>query len=152
VNAAATPVSESVDETGATSVSGLVVVVDDEKSIRTGMSALLTNWGYDVLTAGSADEAIRLLAGHTARPALLICDLRLRDGENGIQVIERLRTEYNANIPAMLITGDTATDRLVEVQTSELLVLHKPVPNSKLRAATVHLIAAGALSREVSEQ
>ncbi|WP_052400477.1 hybrid sensor histidine kinase/response regulator [Paraburkholderia ginsengisoli] len=152
VSEAVTPVGESVDEPSATSASGLVVVIDDEKAIRTGMSALLSNWGYEVLTAGSADEAIQLLAGHTAIPDLLICDLRLRDGENGIEVIERLRTEYNSSIPAMLITGDTAADRLVEVQASELLVLHKPVPNSKLRAATVHLMTAAALSREANTE
>ena len=145
---AAMPISESVDEMSAVSSKGLVVVIDDEKAIRTGMSALLTNWGYQVLAAGSGDEAIELLAGCAVRPDLLICDLRLRDSENGIEVIERLRTEYNASIPAMLITGDTAASRLLEAQASELLVLHKPVPNSKLRAATAHLIATGSLKRE----
>ena len=42
---AATPLSEPTDEIRATSSTGLVVVIDDEKSIRAGMSALLTNWG-----------------------------------------------------------------------------------------------------------
>jgi hypothetical protein len=42
----------------------------------------------------------------------------------------------------MLITGDTAADRLVEAQDSGLLLLHKPVPNGKLRAAIVNLIAS----------
>jgi CheY-like chemotaxis protein len=136
----------------ATSSKGLVVVIDDEKSIRTGMSALLTNWGYQVLAAGSGDEAIQLLADCAAMPDLLICDLRLRDGENGIEVVERLRTEYNASIPAMLVTGDTSTNRLLEARASELLVLHKPVPNSKLRAATAHLIATGSFQRESSTE
>ena len=150
VSDAATPIRDAFDDSCAKASSGLVVVIDDEKAIRAGMSALLSNWGYEVLTAGSADEAIQLLAGHAAMPDLLICDLRLRDGENGIEAIERLRTEYNASIPAMLITGDTATNRLLEAWASELLVLHKPVPNSKLRAATAHLIATGSLQREAS--
>jgi hypothetical protein len=40
----------------------------------------------------------------------------------------------------MLITGDTAADRLKEAQASGLLLLHKPVPNGKLRAAVVNLM------------
>ena len=42
----------------------------------------------------------------------------------------------------MLITGDTAVDRLIEARASGLLLLHKPVPNGKLRAAIVNLIAS----------
>jgi two-component system, sensor histidine kinase len=41
----------------------------------------------------------------------------------------------------MLITGDTAPDRLAEAKASNLLLLHKPVSNSKLRAAIVNLTA-----------
>ena len=121
---------------------GLIVVVDDEQAIREAMSSLLTGWGHDVVAAGSGDEAIARLATCWARPDLLICDYRLRDRENGIAVIERLRAEYNADLPAMLITGDTAPDRLAEAQASGLLLLHKPVSNSRLRAAIVRLIAA----------
>jgi CheY-like chemotaxis protein len=52
-----------------------------------------------------------------------------------------LRADYNETIPAMLITGDTAPDRLADAQASGLLLLHKPVSNSRLRAAIVNLIA-----------
>ena len=39
----------------------------------------------------------------------------------------------------MLITGDTAADRLRVAQESGFL-LHKPVPNHRLRASIAHLI------------
>jgi len=78
----------------------------------------------------------------------LICDLRLRSGESGIEAIEKLRTEYNETIPAMLITGDTAARRLHEAQTSELLVLHKPVPSGKLRTAMTGLITARSIQQK----
>ncbi|WP_158817797.1 ATP-binding protein [Methylocapsa sp. S129] len=123
-------------------VLGLVLVVEDEAAIRDGMASLLTSWGYGVVTAGSGDEMLAELAQCPDRPALIICDYRLRASENGIEVIERLRSEYNEAIPAMLITGDTAEDRLKEAQASGLPLLHKPVSNSKLRAAIANLIAA----------
>jgi two-component system, sensor histidine kinase len=68
----------------------------------------------------------------------------LRDGENGIAVVERLRSEYNEDIPAVLITGDTAPDRLKGAQESGFVLLHKPVANSKLRAAIGNLMRAPA--------
>ena len=75
------------------------------------------------------------------KPDLIICDYRLRDGANGIAVIDSLRSAYGEAIPAMLITGDTAPARLAEAKASGLPLLHKPVSNGKLRAAIVHLIA-----------
>jgi signal transduction histidine kinase/ActR/RegA family two-component response regulator len=120
----------------------LIVVIDDEAQVREAMSSLLTSWGHQVIAVGSGDEAMERLSICPTRPDLLICDYRLRGEENGVGVIERLRSEYNESIPAMLITGDTAPDRLAEAAASGFLLLHKPVPNSKLRAAIVNLIAS----------
>lgn len=121
---------------------GLVLVIDDEIAIREAMASLLGGWGHEVITAGSGDEAIERLSQCPDKPDLIISDLRLRDNENGIEVIDRLRSEYNETLPALLISGDTAAGRLVEAQKSGLLLLHKPVPNSKLRAAIANLIKA----------
>ena len=48
----------------------------------------------------------------------------------------------------MLITGDTADSHLIETQASNLAVLHKPVPNRKLRTTMTDLIAAGPIPSE----
>lgn len=121
---------------------GLILVIDDEAPIRDGMRSLLTGWGYQVITAGSGSQMLANLAPFAKRPDLIICDYRLRDGENGTDVIAALQSECNEAIPAMLITGDTAEDRLIEAQASGHLLLHKPVPNGKLRASIVNLMAA----------
>ena len=112
-----------------------------DRLVREAMEQLLAGWGYEVVTASSGIEAIELLASRPTRPDLIISDYRLRDGETGIAAIENLRSEYNVTIPALLVTGDTAPDRLAEAEASNLLLLHKPVPNSRLRAAMLNLIA-----------
>jgi len=122
---------------------GLILVVDDEAPIRDAMHSLLAGWGHRVVVAGSGAEMLALAAASTRRPDLIICDYRLRAGENGIDVVERLRAEFNADIPALLITGDTAPARLLEAQGSGLALLHKPVANARLRAAIGHLIGRG---------
>jgi CheY-like chemotaxis protein len=130
-------------------VRGLILVIDDEAAIRDAMHSLLTSWGYAVIAAGSAAEMLASLAQCPKRPDMIICDYRLRGEENGIDVVRQLQSECNEAIPAMLITGDTAADRLLEAQASGLLLLHKPVPNGKLRAAIVNLMAASDLIEPV---
>jgi two-component system, sensor histidine kinase len=131
---------------------GLVLVVDDERAIQTAMQSLLQSWGYSVIAAGSYDEILKKIGSRSEVPSLIICDYRLRDNETGSAVIERLRAEYNESIPGMLITGDTAPDRIKEAQASGYLLLHKPVPNSRLRAAIARLIREGSSGDEVGEQ
>jgi two-component system, sensor histidine kinase len=128
--------TDSFDVRGA----GLILVVDDEIAIQVAMKSLLQSWGYSVIASATGDEMLERIATHREVPRLIICDYRLRDHETGSEVIERLRSEYNDEIPGLLITGDTAPDRLKEAQASGYLLLHKPVPNSKLRSAVTHLI------------
>lgn len=122
---------------------GLILVIDDEVAIQVAMKSLLESWGYETITAGSCEEMLERIATHRAVPQLIISDYRLRDNRSGIAAIEQLRSEYNDEIPGMLITGDTAADRLKDAQESGLLLLHKPVPNARLRASIAHLIKAG---------
>lgn len=119
---------------------GLIFVVDDEPAIQEGMRSLLAGWGHSVLCASSGDDMLSRAAACPQRPDVIICDYRLRGDETGLQVIERLRAEYNDDVPALLVTGDTAPDRLAEAVGSGLLLLHKPVANSRLRAAVNNLL------------
>ncbi|MBV8835864.1 MAG: response regulator [Alphaproteobacteria bacterium] len=115
-----------------------IAVLDDEIAIQDAMQTLLTTWGHSVIVAGSTDEMLAQFESR-ARPDLLICDYRLRGGENGIAAIARLRSALAAEMPAILITGDTAPDRIREASASGCLLLHKPVPNGRLRAAIANL-------------
>jgi DNA-binding NtrC family response regulator len=118
---------------------GLILVVDDEQSIQDAMAELLPSWGYDVIVAGSLDDMRRRMAGVLERPGLIICDYRLRDGDNGIDVVAALCADHGTETPAILITGDTAPDRISAARTRGLLLLHKPVPAARLRAAIANL-------------
>jgi len=130
------PVASGVVDTPAPDglARGLILVIDDERAIQEAMRSLLANWGHDVIVAGSGDEILAKVADLAVRPDLIVCDFRLRKGENGIEVIQRLHSEFNHEIPAVLITGDTAPTRLKEAQESGLPLLHKPIHNSKLQA------------------
>jgi two-component system, sensor histidine kinase len=113
---------------------GLILVIDDEVAIQEAMRSLLESWGHSVITAGSGAQMLEQIADCSSRPALIICDYRLH-GEDGIAVIQRLQQEFNDEIPAMLVTGDTAPSRLLEARESGYMLLHKPLSAERLRAA-----------------
>jgi len=108
-----------------------VLIIDDDESVRLGMREVLLSWGCDCLIAESADEALAITNGKA--PDLLIVDYRLREEKTGRDAIELLRSKLDENLPAIIITGDTAADRLREAQASDALLLHKPVASSELQ-------------------
>jgi len=74
-------------------------------------------------------------------PDLIICDYRLRGEETGIAVVELLRNEFNSEVPALLVTGDTAgADRSAEC--GDLPLLRKPLNPARLRTL-IHQSFAG---------
>lgn len=142
VAAAEYPVPAEPGIVEVTRASGLILVIDDEASIQAAMTSLLTSWGYRVVVAGSLAEMQAQLAAIDERPRLLICDRRLRDGVDGVEVIAALREEFGVGLPVMLITGDTAPDRIGSAQASGFVLLHKPVQSGRLRAAIAALTRA----------
>jgi CheY-like chemotaxis protein len=112
----------------------LIVVIDDDALALDAMRGLLRRWGCLVVTAESESEALASLAGDDQRPDLIISDYRLGDGHTGIGAIQRLRSAFRAPIPAFLITGDIAPERVREASANGFHLLHKPVGPMALRA------------------
>jgi len=117
-----------------------VVVVDDDALVLDAMGGILKSWGCSVATAKSDTDALVALAGHARQPDLIISDYRLGDGRTGFDVIERLRSSCGAHIPAFLISGDTAPERLREARASGYYLLHKPVLPMTLRSVVSQLL------------
>lgn len=118
-----------------------VAIIDDEAAITQAMAELLRHWGCIVTAAGSQAEMLVKLTEANAPPRLLICDYRLGNGSNGVQVIQGIHHALGTKIPTLLITGDTAPDRLREAHASGFELLHKPVQPAKLRQAMQSLLS-----------
>jgi len=73
------------------------------------------------------------------KPSLILADFRLRNNQSGIDAINRIRKHFNTPISAILVTGDTAHDRVQLELAAEATVLHKPVQPSLLRD-TAHTV------------
>jgi two-component system, sensor histidine kinase len=104
------------------------------------MQGVLKSWGCSVLSATSEESALAVLSAHGRPPDIIISDFRLGDGRTGIDVIGRIRRSFGAAIPAFLISGDTAPERLREARASGYYLLHKPVLPMTLRSVLSQLL------------
>ena len=112
-----------------------VLLVDDETDIAEAAGAFLGAWGVALVAV--TDEAGAERALESAQQAgepfdALICDFRLADGADGLSAALRLRERFDGSLPLLLVTGETAPDRLQRVKDAGVVALFKPVPPDQL--------------------
>lgn len=109
-----------------------VLCIDNEASVREAMATLLRGWGCRVATAASLDEALAVTAG--GLPDLVLADLHLDEGPDGLEVIATLRQRWERAVPAALITADRDPTLRVNARAHQVELLHKPLKPAALRA------------------
>ncbi|HEY2257170.1 MAG TPA: hybrid sensor histidine kinase/response regulator, partial [Variovorax sp.] len=123
----------------------LVLVIDDEHTILEGLQVVLSNWGAVVLVAQTRSEALALADRWERPPDLVLSDLLLQGGDNGLDVLAALERHPRGIGPGtarLLVTGETKPDRLREVASAGVAVLYKPVSPRVLRHAIGMQLAA----------
>ena len=66
---------------------------------------------------------------------LILSDLHLADGEDGLDAIDSVRRRCALPVPALVITGDTTADEMRRVEQAGLVLLFKPLQPRRLMAA-----------------
>ena len=110
-----------------------VLCVDNEDSILTGMSSLLTRWGCKVWTARNRTECAALLAQGVA-PEVVLIDYHLDDGETAIELMKWLRIQVPKAPSGIVISADARDELASWVRSHQLDFLAKPVKPAVLRA------------------
>ncbi|WP_299438663.1 PAS domain S-box protein [uncultured Rhodospira sp.] len=120
-----------------------MVVVDDEAPVRESLTLLLDGWGHRVSAfAGLSDLTEALLTDTLARPDVMLVDFRLPSGRTGVEAVALARGHFRHAIPALLLTGDTESQKLRDASRGGLPVLRKPVRPDQLRLKLAELIRA----------
>lgn len=120
-----------------------ILVVEDDSRFRGLVSTRLDRDGYEVYTAGSADEALAIVrfvqkGWPTDDLELLILDHHLPGG-SGLEVLRRLRAAHVAT-PALLMTAYPDAALIDEAGTYGAAVLEKPFSLDRLCDATIEAI------------
>lgn len=116
-----------------------LLVVEDNAYVRDAMRILFEHHGYRVSDASNVAEAVQIGVHDT--PDIVLLDLSLGQGENGLEVLTRWRECGVEPGRVLALTGhaDAATRNRCEAAGCEAVLL-KPVPSADLltivRAAT----------------
>jgi PAS domain S-box-containing protein len=113
-------------------VTGLIILIEDDVKVANAWGLLLEAEGFRVAMAASALEA-RAVAKHLERaPELIISDFHLLDGSTGVEAVAAIRKEFDSNIPAFIVSGDTSK----VVQEARLIensaIMNKPINTDHL--------------------
>jgi DNA-binding NtrC family response regulator len=127
--------------------SGKVLVVDDEPAEREGLARLVGQWGYEVETASSGEEALNLV--ETQHPAVVLTDLVLPEMD-GLTLLQKLKETGRPPI-VLLVTGHGTVESAVEAMRHGAFdYLTKPVDATRLQVLLEKSIEQESLSREVN--
>ena len=124
-----------------------VLVVDDDREIRSAMKVLLDGWRCRVECAASAAEVEDALRRLAVPPDFVIADYRLPDNRTGLEVIARIRQAY-PGVDAIVATGDVSPEALRAAQAAGYPVLHKPLRPARLRS----LLGAAVRKRSATQE
>jgi DNA-binding NtrC family response regulator len=127
--------------------SGKILVVDDEPAEREGLARLVGQWGYEVETASSGEEALDLV--ETQHPAVVVTDLVLPEMD-GLTLLQKLKETGRPPI-VLLVTGHGTVETAVEAMRHGAFdYLTKPVDTTRLQVLLEKSIEQESLSREVN--
>jgi Na+/proline symporter/signal transduction histidine kinase len=111
-----------------------VLCIDNEARVREAMATLIGGWGCRVATVASQGEALGTVARIGRLPDLILADLHLDAGPDGLEVVATLRRVWARAVPAALVTADRDPTLRARARAQNVELLYKPVKPAALRA------------------
>ena len=109
----------------------VILVVDDEADLVAIFERALQRAGYEVLSASTGEQALRVLEERGGRVDLVISDV-VMPGMGGRELVWRLHTQY-PQIPTILLSGYADRDAALEMMEGDQpLFLEKPIDLTEL--------------------
>jgi len=88
----------------------IILIVDDEESVRNSLAGVMRDEGYDVVSAVSGKEGIGLL--HETQPSLALLDINMPEMD-GIETLRRFK-EMRPDMPVIMVTGHGTIETAVK--------------------------------------
>lgn len=127
-----------------------ILVVDDEQAIRDALGRKLEREGYEVVLCADGPEALRTF--HSARPDLVILDIVMPNGMDGLTVCRRIREV--ADTPVVMLSAQAITENDVveglNAGADEYLI--KPVRLNEFAARVKAILRRAQISASDSDQ
>lgn len=118
-----------------------ILVVEDDPMQRAAIQLLLETWGHTVTAAEDGEAALAAVRQPGGIPDVIVTDFRLPGAFTGVDVVRAVGEIAGYAVPGVILTGDTAPERIREAVATGCRLLHKPFTPSLLKDA---LAAIGA--------
>lgn len=125
----------SSPQTGKTAGAGRILVVEDDLMIRMMLTDMLVDEGYDVVQAGSGDDALPLLDDSIA---LLLTDVQLPGGLSGPALVAKVR-QCRPDLPVIYTSGRAGGLTVADPRT---VAISKPYNGTAICTAIRRLLSA----------
>ena len=116
------------------------VLVDDDEIVLLGLQSIVHGWGYETLSGGSVEQVLDRVKASKRIPDIIIADYRLREGRTGIEAIQEIRRLVGAEVPAIVLTGETGMEWQQEATGVGVGVAFKPVTPQQLHQVLRRLL------------
>lgn len=128
-------------------MSASILIVEDEALIARDLELLLGDQGYHVVgIATTADEAVAMI--RATPPDLVLLDIHLADGSDGIAVAEWLRS--HASVPVIFVTAHADPKTVARAQAAgPYSFLLKPFHERQLQITVQLALARSAIDRQL---
>jgi DNA-binding response OmpR family regulator len=129
-----------------------LLLVEDDPMVREALTREVADWGALPIVAGSAEEALSLLATPgQPRPAIAIVDRDLGGSVDGPALLDLLRDRMHLAIPALIVTGATDPATIEALRQSGYRWVTKPIDAEYLERTVGELLTSARESAVLSD-
>ena len=125
-----------------------ILIIDDERPILLTLEALLRRHAYQVDTAPTASQGLKLLK--TKSPSLVLLDLQLPDAE-GLQTLDSIKID-SPGMPVIVLTAhDTLHNAIESIKRGAYHFISKPYAPEELLSLIEKALEKQSLLRETEK-
>ena len=125
-----------------------VLIIDDERPVLMTLEALLKRYGYQVETAPTAGQGLKLLKSKS--PRLVLLDLRLPDAD-GLETLDRIKTDSPEVQVIILTAHDSLHNAIESIKRGAYHFISKPYAPEELLSLVEKALEKQFLLRETEE-
>jgi len=125
-----------------------VLIIDDERPVLMTLEALLKRHGYQVDTAPTATQGLRLLKSKS--PILVLLDLRLPDAD-GLEMLDRIKSESPGIQVIILTAHDSLHNAIESIKRGAYHFISKPYAPEELLSLIEKALEKQFLLRQTEE-
>jgi two-component system nitrogen regulation response regulator NtrX len=127
-----------------------ILIVDDERDIRSLIAGILNDEGYQTRTAANDEEALAAMAQRV--PSMIILDIWLQDSRlDGLGLLEEFHKNH-PNVPVVMISGHGNVETAVQaIKIGAYDYIEKPFKSDRLLLIVQRAMEAARLARENRE-